>query len=236
MLREEITCDYVSVFGWRHVSRPVRPGRLPSVVQMVAAMGSPFLAKSHQVGTIQVNLLAMNNKHESAPESAGAQEIVPTADIVDVVGPSVRSCDVQFLNYGGRGEFAGQISTVRCYEDNALLKSVLSTDSDGGVLVVDGGGSVHTALMGDNVAALGHDHGWSGIVIYGAIRDSAEIKDMDFGVKTLGTNPRKSSKTGDGERDVVVNFGGVDFVPGQYVTCDADGIVVTESPVSPPQD
>lgn len=75
--------------------------------------GGRFLAKSHQVGAIQVNLLAMNNKRESAYESAGTQVIVPTADIVDVVGPSVRSCDVQFLNYGGRGEFAGQISTVR---------------------------------------------------------------------------------------------------------------------------
>lgn len=202
---------------------------------MVVAMGSRFLAKSHQVGTIRVNLLAMNSKRESAHDSAGAQEIIPTADIVDVVGPSVRSCDVQFFNYGGRAEFAGQISTVRCYEDNALLKSVLGTAGDGRVLVVDGGRSVHTALMGDNVAALGRDHGWSGIIIYGAIRDSAEIKDMDFGVKALGTNPRKSSKTGDGERDVVVNFGGVDFVPGQYVTCDADGIVVTERPVSPPQ-
>ena len=82
MLREEVTCDYVSVFGWRHVSRPVRPGRLPSVVQMVAAMGSRFSAKSHQVGAIQVNLLAMNNKRESAYESAGTQAIVPTATVV----------------------------------------------------------------------------------------------------------------------------------------------------------
>lgn len=151
---------------------------------------------------------------------------VPTADLVDEIGPDVRSCDLQFQDLGGRTEFSGRITTVRCHEDNALLKSILSEDSDGGVLVIDGGGSLHTALVGDIIAELGRSHGWAGIVVNGAIRDSKMIGGMEFGCKALGTNPRKSTKTGAGERDVVVSLGGIDFVPGDMLYADSDGIVV----------
>ncbi|MEJ4112559.1 ribonuclease E activity regulator RraA [Corynebacterium kroppenstedtii] len=177
----------------------------------------------------------MTDKQHITRGELGATSFIPTADLVDIIGPDVRSCDVQFGNYGGIVNFEGSISTVKCFEDNALLKSVLSTDNPGGVLVIDGNGSCHTALVGDNVAALGRDHGWSGIIVYGAIRDSAEIGEMNFGVKALGTNPRKASKTGDGAKDIIVSFGGVDFIPGHYVTCDSDGIVVTEERIDPRQ-
>ena len=149
-----------------------------------------------------------------------------TADLVDDIGPDVRSCDLQLRQFGGRSEFAGPITTVRCFQDNALLKSVLSEPGDGGVLVIDGDGSVHTALVGDVIAALGRDNGWAGLVINGAVRDAAVLRTLDIGIKALGTNPRKSSKTGAGERDVAVEFGGVTFAPGDIAYSDDDGIVV----------
>ncbi|KUI32042.1 ribonuclease [Mycobacterium sp. IS-1496] len=149
-----------------------------------------------------------------------------TADLVDDIGPDVRSCDLQLRQFGGRSDFAGRITTVRCFQDNALLKSVLSEPGDGGVLVIDGDGSVHTALVGDVIAALGRDNGWSGLIINGAVRDASTLRTLDIGIKALGTNPRKSTKTGAGERDVPVEFGGVTFTPGDVAYSDDDGIVV----------
>lgn len=150
----------------------------------------------------------------------------PTADLVDSIGPDVRSCDTQFRQLGGRAEFAGPISTVRCFQDNALLKSVLSEPGDGGILVIDGAGSLHTALVGDVIAELARSNGWAGLIINGAVRDSAALRGMNIGIKALGTNPRKSTKTGAGERDVEITLGGVTFVPGEIAYSDDDGVVV----------
>jgi regulator of ribonuclease activity A len=149
-----------------------------------------------------------------------------TADLVDEIGPDVRSCDLQFGQYGGQSMFAGPITTVRCFQDNALLKSVLSEPGNGGVLVIDGDGSVHTALVGDVIAGLARDNGWAGLVVNGAVRDAATLRTMDIGIKALGTNPRKSTKTGEGLRDAAVEFGGLIFAPGEIVYSDDDGIVV----------
>lgn len=153
-------------------------------------------------------------------------EFRPTADLVDEIGAEVRSCDLQFRQFGARRQFAGRISTVRCHQDNALLKSVLAEPGAGGVLVVDGDGSLHTALVGDVIAELARSNGWSGLILHGAVRDAATLGTLDIGIEALGTNPRKSTKTGAGERDVPLRFGGVDFVPGQFAFSDDDGIVV----------
>lgn len=150
----------------------------------------------------------------------------PTADLVDDIGPDVRSCDVQFRQFGGRTQFAGPVTTVRCFEDNALLKSVLSEPGAGRVLVIDGGGSLHTALVGDVIAELGRSQGWAGLIVNGAVRDAATLRSLDLGIKALGTNPRKSAKSGAGERDITVSLGGVDFRPGELAFSDDDGIVV----------
>lgn len=158
---------------------------------------------------------------------------IPTADLVDIIGSDVRSCDTQFRDLGGVVEFCGKITTVKCFQDNALLKSVLQEDNPGGVLVIDGDASMHTALVGDIIAGLGKDHGWAGVVVNGPIRDSKVIGQMEFGCKALGTNARKSTKTGEGERDVTVSFGGVDFIPGEYIYCDSDGIIVSDKAVQP---
>ena len=151
---------------------------------------------------------------------------VPTADLADEIGEHVRSCDTQFRDLGGRTEFFGPVSTVRCFQDHAVLRSVLGGPGEGRVRVIDGGGSVHAGLVGDIIAELGRSNGWAGVVVNGAIRDSAVVGGMDFGCKALGTNPRKSTKTGAGERDVTVSFGGVDFAPGDMLYADTDGIVV----------
>lgn len=139
----------------------------------------------------------------------------------------MRSCDLQLRQFGGRRTFAGTISTVQCFQDNALLKSVLSEPGQGGVLVVDGDASLHTALVGDVIAELGRSNGWSGLIVNGAVRDASTLRTLDIGIKALGTNPRKSTKNGAGQRDVVVTFGGVSFVPGEIAYSDDDGIVVT---------
>lgn len=152
-----------------------------------------------------------------------------TADLGDELGIDMASCDLQLVQFGGREQFAGPITTVRCHHDNALLKSILSEPNPGGVLVIDGGGSLHCALVGDIIAGIAVDSGWSGLVINGVVRDSAVLKTLDVGIKALGTNPRKGHKTGAGERDVVVSFGGVDFVPGAICYADADGVVVVPS-------
>jgi regulator of ribonuclease activity A len=149
-----------------------------------------------------------------------------TADLYDEHGDALASCDVQFRQFGAVSGFAGPAVTVRCHQDNALLKSVLSEPGAGRVLVVDGGGSLHTALMGDLIAGLAVSNGWAGVVIHGAVRDVAVLRTMALGIKALGSNPRKSTKTGAGERDVPVTFGSATFGPGDLVHSDDDGIVV----------
>ena len=149
-----------------------------------------------------------------------------TADIYDEFGEALQSLPLQLRSFGGRAAFDGPIRTIRCHEDNALVKTMLATPGDGAVLVVNGLGSLNTALMGDMIAASAVANGWAGVVINGAIRDSVAIDDLDLGLKALGTNPRKSAKLGVGEVDVDVSFGGVLFRVGAHLYSDEDGILV----------
>lgn len=149
-----------------------------------------------------------------------------TADLFDDRGEQLQSVSLQMQNMGGRTRFSGPVRTVRCYRDNALLKSILSTPGDGAVLVVDGGGALESALVGDIIAGLGVENGWAGIVVHGVIRDRVAIGELPIGVKALGSNPQKSSKTGEGEADQPVSFGGVTFRPGAMLFSDEDGILV----------
>ncbi|MQA97033.1 MAG: ribonuclease E activity regulator RraA [Streptosporangiales bacterium] len=155
-----------------------------------------------------------------------------TADLYDERGPELDSCDLQLRQYGGRRAFEGTIVTVRCHQDNALLKSVLSEPGAGRVLVVDGGGSLRTALMGDVVAGLAAGNGWEGAVINGGVRDVVALAGIKLGIKALGSNPRRPGKDGAGERDVPVAFGGVTFRPGAHLWSDDDGILITRGPAS----
>ena len=156
----------------------------------------------------------------------------PNADLFDDYGDVSQTCSTQFADYGAARQFLGPIRTVRCFRDNQLFRALLDEPGDGAVVVVDGGGSLESALMGDLIAAKGLKNGWSGVVILGAIRDSVAIGDMDFGVKALGVNAAKSSKDGVGEVDAVVEFGGVRFEPGHFIYCDEDGILVAPRALS----
>ncbi|MFF8764847.1 ribonuclease E activity regulator RraA [Nocardiopsis dassonvillei] len=149
-----------------------------------------------------------------------------TADLIDDHGDTLRSCSTQFRQFGGRAVFCGRIRTVRCHEDNGLVKQVLNTPGDGAVLVVDGGGSLRSALMGDMIAEAAVANGWAGTVIFGAVRDTRALGGLDLGVKALGSNPRKSLKDAAGRLDVPVTFGDVTFVPGEWLYSDEDGVVV----------
>lgn len=152
--------------------------------------------------------------------------VTNTADLYDQRGEELQSLALQFQNLGGRSHFSGPARTIRCFEDNALVKAVLGTPGDGAVLVVDGSGSLRTALMGDMIAASAVDNGWAGVVINGAIRDREAIAELDLGVKALGSNPRKSAKAGAGESDVDLLIDGVTIRTGAMIWCDPDGILV----------
>ncbi|EFJ49804.1 hypothetical protein VOLCADRAFT_120739 [Volvox carteri f. nagariensis] len=141
---------------------------------------------------------------------------------VQVVTPNL------FRDFGGKLRFSGQASTVKCYENNPLVRKALEEPGNGRVLVVDGGGSLRCALLGDMLAENGVKNGWSGILVNGCIRDSADIAKMPLGVKALGTHPLKSSKRDPGQRDVPVSFGGVTVSPGDWVYADGDGILVSK--------
>jgi regulator of ribonuclease activity A len=149
-----------------------------------------------------------------------------TADIVDQHGAICQSCAIQLIQYGQRRVFNGAIRTVKCKEDNALIRQTLEKESPGEVLVVDGRDSLNTALLGDMLASLGSKNGWAGIIIFGAVRDVAALAKTDFGIKALGSNPKKSSKTGEGAVDVVVVKGSTTFAPGHWLYSDDDGILV----------
>lgn len=142
------------------------------------------------------------------------------ADVLSIVEPG-------YQHYGAKKRFYGQIVTVKCHEDNSIVKEQLAKDGKGKVLVVDGGGSMRRALVGDQLASKGIANGWQGIVVYGCIRDSVLINDMDIGIKALNTNPAKTEKRGVGLLNEVVSFSGVTFTPGHFVYADEDGIVVS---------
>ena len=144
----------------------------------------------------------------------------------DEHGEQAQVCELQLRDYGGVPAFSGLISTVRCHEDNVVLKTRLSEPGNGRVLVVDGGGSRHCALLGDNIAALARDSGWAGIVLNACVRDVDELAQVPVGIKALGSCPRPSGKTGAGEVDVPVSFGGATFTPGATLYADTTGVVV----------
>jgi regulator of ribonuclease activity A len=154
-----------------------------------------------------------------------------TTDLCDANEGKVRALAPMFRSYGGKTRFAGPIRTLKVFEDNALVRATLDTPGNGAVLVVDAGGSLRCAMLGDQLALLGVKNGWAGVIMYGCIRDSGPIAHMDLGVFALATHPMKSVKKGAGDVDIPVTFGGVTFVPGQYLYADEDGVIVSEAPL-----
>lgn len=149
-----------------------------------------------------------------------------TADLMDNFENELQSCEIQFINFGKRKVFHGPCRTVSCRNDNVLARRILEEKANGHVLVIDGGGSMSTALLGDNIAAIAQGNNWAGIIIHGAIRDTVALGTLELGVKALGSNPKKSNKEGFGELDLPLSFGGVTIHSGDWVYSDEDGIVV----------
>ncbi|MCK6406519.1 MAG: ribonuclease E activity regulator RraA [Rhodocyclaceae bacterium] len=147
------------------------------------------------------------------------------------LGKSVRVVAPMFKRYGGRNEFSGRIATLKLFEDNSLVRTAFAEDGKGKVLVIDGGGSLRCALVGDQLAILAQKNGWEGVVVYGCIRDSGDINGIDIGVRALDTHPQKSIKKNVGDRDIAVTFGGVTFNPGEYLYADEDGVLVSANPL-----
>lgn len=153
---------------------------------------------------------------------------IQTAELCDANERTIKVCAPMFRSFGGKTNFGGQIATLKVFEDNSLVRSTLESPGNGRVLVVDGGGSMRCALVGDQLALLGVKNGWAGIIVYGCIRDSKAIGAMDLGVFALGTHPLKSIKKGVGDTGIAVTFGGVSFAPGDFVYADEDGVIVSE--------
>lgn len=137
-----------------------------------------------------------------------------------------------FRDFGGKTHFAGQIVTLKIFEDNARVRECLEMDGRGKVLVVDGGGSLRCALVGGNLGVLGAQNGWAGIVVYGCVRDSLELAQAQLGIKALQCHPMKSIKKGMGDLQIPVKFGGVWFHPDAWLYADEDGIIVSPKPLT----
>lgn len=155
--------------------------------------------------------------------------ITSTCDLCDAHrddAAAVRVLPPVFASFGGRGAFSGPVATVKCFEDNALVRAALESPGEGRVLVVDGGGSLRRALLGGTLAALAARNGWAGVVVDGAVRDAAEMRAADVGVRALGLCPMPPGKRGEGRRDVRVTVQGVAVMPGDRLVADEDGIVL----------
>ena len=156
---------------------------------------------------------------------------ISTPDLCDTFPDMVRVVEPMFINYGGRERFGGQIVTIKCFEDNSLVRDLVAEAGTGKVLVVDAGGSMRRACLGDLLAEKATLNGWEGILMYGCIRDVDAISGLELGVQALGSHPMKTDKKGVGERDIAVTFGGVTFKPGEYLYADNNGVIVSPQPL-----
>jgi len=146
------------------------------------------------------------------------------ADLIDVLEPI-------FCNYGGKNSFGGQVVTVKCFENNGLIKSALSQQGEGKVLVIDGGGSTRRALIDITLAELAVENEWEGIVCYGSVRDVDLLEELELGVQGLVSIPVGASRADIGESDLAINFGGVTFLPDDHIYADNTGIILSPDPL-----
>ena len=156
-----------------------------------------------------------------------------TTDLCDAHEGKVRIAAPIFRSYGGKPAFHGRIATLKLFEDNGLVRKALDTPSQDRVLVIDAGGSLRCAVLGDQLAALAVANGWAGVVVWGCIRDSKAIGTMDLGVFALATHPQKTVKKNLGDTEIIVSFAGIDFVPGEWLYADEDGLIVSQAQLHP---
>ena len=157
-----------------------------------------------------------------------------TPDLCDAY-PDVDVVEPIFSNFGGHDYFGGEIVTVKCHEDNSIVKEQVDQDGRGKVMVVDGGGSFRRALLGDMLAEKAAKNGWEGIIIYGCVRDVDVLAQTPLGIQALASHPMKTDKRGIGDLNITVSFAGVTFKPGEYVYADNNGIIVSPTALSMPE-
>lgn len=155
---------------------------------------------------------------------------VITPDLCDAY-PEVEVLEPLFANFGGVDNFYGPIRTVKCFEDNSLVKQAVAELGEGAVLVVDAGGSHRCAMLGDMLAEKAAQNGWAGVVMYGCVRDVDILATLPLGIQALGSHPRKSDKRGEGQRELAVTFAGVTLRVGQWLYADNNGIIIAEQPL-----
>lgn len=163
--------------------------------------------------------------------------MVVTTDLCDanenlMVTGQLRVVRPGFFSYGALTQFSGRAVTLKVFEDNSWVRTLLEEKGEGRVLVIDGGGSMRCALVGGNLGVLAHKNGWSGILVYGCVRDTAELRLAQVGVKALGVHPQKSLKQNMGQRDLVLDFAGTRIKPGDFIYADEDGILVSDLEIS----
>mgnify|MGYP006427478329 CR=1 FL=1 len=161
---------------------------------------------------------------------AATRTVIRTADVCDD-HPEARVCESQFRDYAGREDFHGEVVTFATFEDNKGVRDALVQGGNGKVLVVDGRGSMRRALCGGNIAALACEHGWAGLIFNGAIRDSHEFTELDFGVKAVGATAMRPRTDGIGRQGEVLNIGGIVIRPKEYIYAARDAVVVLAKPV-----
>ena len=153
-----------------------------------------------------------------------------TPDLCDQF-PDVQVAEPVFRSFGGQSRFAGPAVTVKCLDDNSRVRELAATPGEGRVIVVDGGGSLRRALLGDQIAANAVTHGWAGFLIFGCVRDVEALAVLPLGVQALASHPMKTEKLGLGEVDVPVAFAGVSVTPGDWIYADANGVIVANTPL-----
>ena len=163
-----------------------------------------------------------------------------TCDLLDA-NPESQVClpnieGKSFHSFGGKKKFCGEIVTVKCFEDNSRVKSLLNSDGkdkdgNGKVLVVDGGGSMRCALLGDMIAQSAIDNDWAGVIVYGCVREVDEMADRDIGGIALGCIPRKSNRRDEGQTDIEISFGDLTLNSGMFVYADNNGIIASDKPL-----
>ncbi|NRF32975.1 ribonuclease E activity regulator RraA [Vibrio coralliilyticus] len=154
-----------------------------------------------------------------------------TSALCDIYSEQVDVVEPMFSNFGGSASFAGQITTVKCFEDNGLIREVLEQDGLGRVLLIDGGGSLRRALIDAELASLAEENEWEGLVVYGCVREVDELEDMSIGIQALASIPVGAVSQSVGEVDVPVNFGGVTFIPEDYLYADNTGVILSQEPL-----
>lgn len=154
-----------------------------------------------------------------------------TSELCDLFAEQIDVLDPIFEHYGGITSFGGQVQTVKCYEDNALILNMVSRDGRGKILVIDGGGSQRRALIDGEIAELAAENNWEGIICFGSVREVDRLEDINLGIMAVGAIPVSADDQGIGEDDIAVNFAGVTFLPEDHLYADRTGVVLSADPL-----